>query len=198
MDKSTKQNLKAKLIVVILIVVLIGILICLLNYDYISAKNKLKEINNLNMAEDIYIPEGILRVTSLYEGDVESYKVVLKSLEYTSKVIIPKYILETRDMSDEDLKKYYESEEKIIKIETGIEEVDDFVAFAKVLQEIKGDTFTIKDYYVDITSVTEKFNRVQAIMTFEYEEGQKVDLKIVLERIIHKNVSPLKYKSPIE
>ena len=33
-------------------------------------------------------------------------------------------------------------------------------------------------------------------MTFEYREGQSIDLKIVLERIIHKNVSPLKYLAP--
>lgn len=197
MDKNTKQNLKAKIIVATIIIILIGVLIYLLNYDYISAKQKLNEINDItDIAEDIYIPEGILRVTSSYEGDVQSYKVVLKSLEHAAEVVIPKYAVALRGKTDEDLIKYYEKNEKIVKIETGIEEVEDFVEFGKVLNTLQGDTFTIKDYYVDIISVTEKFNRVEALMTFEYSEGQSIDLKIVLERIIHKNVSPLKYLAP--
>ena len=197
MDKNTKQNLKAKIIVATIIIILIGVLIYLLNYDYISAKQKLNEINDItDIAEDIYIPEGILRVTSSYEGDVQSYKVVLKSLEHAAEVVIPKYAVALREKTDEDLIKYYEKNEKIVKIETGIEEVEDFVEFGKVLNTLQGDTFTIKDYYVDIISVTEKFNRVEALMTFEYSEGQSIDLKIVLERIIHKNVSPLKYLAP--
>lgn len=197
MDKNTKQNLKAKIIVATIIIILIGVLIYLLNYDYISAKQKLNEINDItDIAEDIYIPEGILRVTSSYEGDVQSYKVVLKSLEHAAEVVIPKYAVALRGKTDEDLIKYYEKNEKIVKIETGIEEVEDFVEFGKVLNTLQGDTFTIKDYYVDIISVTEEFNRVEALMTFEYSEGQSIDLKIVLERIIHKNVSPLKYLAP--
>lgn len=197
MDKNTKQNLKAKIIVATIIIILIGVLIYLLNYDYISAKQKLNEINDItDIAEDIYIPEGILRVTSSYEGDVQSYKVVLKSLEHAAEVVIPKYAVALRGKTDEDLIKYYEKNEKIVKIETGIEEVEDFVEFGRVLNTLQGDTFTIKDYYVDIISVTEKFNRVEALMTFEYSEGQSIDLKIVLERIIHKNVSPLKYLAP--
>ena len=197
MDKNTKQNLKAKIIVATIIIILIGVLIYLLNYDYISANQKLNEINDItDIAEDIYIPEGILRVTSSYEGDVQSYKVVLKSLEHAAEVVIPKYAVALRGKTDEDLIKYYEKNEKIVKIETGIEEVEDFVEFGKVLNTLQGDTFTIKDYYVDIISVTEKFNRVEALMTFEYSEGQSIDLKIVLERIIHKNVSPLKYLAP--
>lgn len=197
MDKNTKQNLKAKIIVATIIIILIGVLIYLLNYDYISAKQKLNEINDItDIAEDIYIPEGILRVTSSYEGDVQSYKVVLKSLEHAAEVVIPKYAVALRGKTDEDLIKYYEKNEKIVKIETGIEEVEDFVEFGKVLNTLQGDTFTIKDYYVDIISVTEKFNRVEALMTFEYSEGQSIDFKIVLERIIHKNVSPLKYLAP--
>ena len=194
MDKNTKQNLKAKIIVATIIIILIGVLIYLLNYDYISAKQKINDITDI--AEDIYIPEGILRVTSSYEGDVQSYKVVLKSLEHAAEVVIPKYAVALRGKTDEDLIKYYEKNEKIVKIETGIEEVEDFVEFGKVLNTLQGDTFTIKDYYVDIISVTEKFNRVEALMTFEYSEGQSIDLKIVLERIIHKNVSPLKYLAP--
>ena len=197
MDKKTKQNLKAKIIVATIIIILIGVLICLLNYEYISAKQKLNDINDITDVEnDIYIPEGILRVTSSYEGDVQSYKVVLKSLQHTAEVVIPKYAVALRGKSDEDLKNYYDKNEKIVKIETGIEEVEDFVEFGKALNTLQGDTFTVKDYYVDITSVTEKFNRVEALMTFEYREGQSIDLKIVLERIIHKNVSPLKYLAP--
>ena len=42
MDKNTKQNLKAKIIVATIIIILIGVLIYLLNYDYISAKQKIK------------------------------------------------------------------------------------------------------------------------------------------------------------
>lgn len=197
MDKNTKQSLKAKIIVLTTIIILIGVLICLLNYEYISVKQKLDDINDItDIANDIYIPEGILRVTSSYEGDVQSYKVVLKSLEHTAEVVIPKYVVALRGKTEEDLKKYYDKNEKIVKMETGIEEVEDFVEFAKALNSLQGDTFTIKDYYVDITSVTEKFNRVEALMTFEYREGQSIDLKIVLEKIIHKNVSPLKYLAP--
>ena len=47
MDKKTKQNLKAKIIVATIIIILIGVLICLLNYEYISAKQKLNDINDI-------------------------------------------------------------------------------------------------------------------------------------------------------
>ena len=81
-------------------------------------------------------------------------------------------------------------------METGIETAEEFIKFAKHLNSLQGDNFVVQDYYVDITTIIVKYNRVETNMIFEYENGQSIALNLVLKNITQKNVSPIKYIAP--
>lgn len=195
--KTNKNELIIKNIKKGILLIIIGALIVtLFNLEYIFAKLNLNKILDSNISKDVHVPEGILRITSEYDGDIESYKVILKSLEDVAKNVIPKYYELSVDKSDEEIKSYFEKHKKVILMETGIETVEEYLAFTETLKTLKSDEFVIQDYYVDITTILIKYNRIEAKFVFEYENGQSVVLNARLNNITQKNASPIKYTAP--
>lgn len=195
--KKTNNELIIKNIKKGILLIIIGALIVtLFNLEYIFAKSNLNKILDSKISDDVHVPEGILRITSEYNGDIESYKVILKSLADVAENVIPKYYEVSVDKSDEEIKTYFEKHKKVILIETGIETVDEYLAFTETLKTLKSNEFVIKDYYVDITTILIKYNRIEANFVFEYENGQNVVLNAVLNNITQKNASPVKYIAP--
>lgn len=180
----------------ILLIIIGALIVTLFNLEYIFAKLNLNNILDSNISDDIHVPEGILRITSEYNGDIESYKVILKSLADVAENVIPKYYELSVDKSDEEIKKYFEKHHKVILIETGIETVDEYLAFTETLKSLKSNEFVIQDYYVDITTILIKYNRIEAKFVFEYENGQSIVLNARLNNITQKNASPIKYTAP--
>lgn len=195
--KKTNNELIIKNIKKGILLIIIGALIVtLFNLEYIFAKSNLNKILDSKISDDVHVPEGVLRITSEYNGDIESYKVILKSLADVAENVIPKYYEVSVDKSDEEIKTYFEKHKKVILIETGIETVDEYLAFTETLKTLKSNEFVIKDYYVDITTILIKYNRIEANFVFEYENGQNVVLNAVLNNITQKNASPVKYIAP--
>ena len=180
----------------ILLIIIGALIVTLFNLEYIFAKSNLNKILDSKISDDVHVPEGVLRITSEYNGDIESYKVILKSLADVAENVIPKYYEVSVDKSDEEKKTYFEKHKKVILIETGIETVDEYLAFTETLKTLKSNEFVIKDYYVDITTILIKYNRIEANFVFEYENGQNVVLNAVLNNITQKNASPVKYIAP--
>lgn len=180
----------------ILLIIIGALIVTLFNLEYIFAKSNLNKILDSKIADDVHVPEGILRITSEYKGDIESYKVILKSLADVAENVIPKYYELSVGRSDDEIKTYFEKHHKVILIETGIDTVDEYLAFTKTLNTLKSNEFVIQDYYVDITTILIKYNRIEANFVFEYENGQTVVLNAVLNNITQKNASPIKYTAP--
>ena len=180
----------------ILLIIIGALIVTLFNLEYIFAKSNLNKILDSKISDDVHVPEGVLRITSEYNGDIESYKVILKSLADVAENVIPKYYEVSVDKSDEEIKTYFEKHKKVILIETGIETVDEYLALTETLKTLKSNEFVIKDYYVDITTILIKYNRIEANFVFEYENGQNVVLNAVLNNITQKNASPVKYIAP--
>ena len=110
--------------------------------------------------------------------------------------VIPKYYELSVNKSDEEIKTYFEKHKKVILMETGIETVEEYLAFTETLKTLKSDELVIQDYYVDITTILIKYNRIEAKFVFEYENGQSVVLNARLNNITQKNASPIKYTAP--
>ena len=180
----------------ILLIIIGALIVTLFNLEYIFAKSNLNKILDSNISKDVHVPEGILRVTSEYNGDIESYKVVLKSIADVAENVIPKYYEVTVGKSTDELKTYFEKHHKVILIETGIETADEYLAFAETLKTLNSNEFVVQDYYVDITTILIKYNRIETNIVFEYENGQSVVLNAVLNNITPKDASPIKYLAP--
>ena len=195
--KKTNNELIIKNIKKGILLIIIGALIVtLFNLEYIFAKLNLNKILDSKISDDVHVPEGVLRITSEYNGDIESYKVILKSLEDVAENVIPKYYELSVNKSDEEIKTYFEKHKKVILMETGIETVEEYLAFTETLKTLKSDELVIQDYYVDITTILIKYNRIEAKFVFEYENGQSVVLNARLNNITQKNASPIKYTAP--
>ena len=195
--KKTNNELIIKNIKKGILLIIIGALIVtLFNLEYIFAKSNLNKILDSKISDDVHVPEGVLRITSEYNGDIESYKVILKSLADVAENVIPKYYEVSVDKSDEEIKTYFEKHKKVILMETGIETVEEYLAFTETLKTLKSDELVIQDYYVDITTILIKYNRIEAKFVFEYENGQSVVLNARLNNITQKNASPVKYIAP--
>lgn len=180
----------------ILLIIIGALIVTLFNLEYIFAKANLNKILDSKIADDIHVPEGILRITSKYKGDIESYKVILKSLADVAENVIPKYYELSVGKTDEEIKTYFEKHHKVILIETGLETADEYLAFTKTLNTLKSNEFVIQDYYVDIATILIKYNRIETNIVFEYENGQTVVLNAVLNNITQNNASPIKYTAP--
>lgn len=180
----------------ILLIIIGALIVTLFNLEYIFAKANLNKILDSKIADDIHVPEGILRITSEYKGDIESYKVILKSLADVAENVIPKYYELSVGKTDEEIKTYFEKHHKVILIETGLETADEYLAFTKTLNTLKSNEFVIQDYYVDIATILIKYNRIETNIVFEYENGQTVVLNAVLNNITQNNASPIKYTAP--
>lgn len=197
---NEKKNL-FKILKILLLIILVSCIGALIyNYQYIMAKMKLNEIleDNKPLGEDVYYPDGLLNVTHEYDGDISSYKVVLKSLEHFAKDTLPKYYVETKDMDDEVLTQYYERHKKRIQVETGMETVEEYLAFAKYLNKFDFDELVVSEYYVNILAVDPKYNRVDAEMVFLTDNKEEIEVAISLKSITKKNTSPIVYTAVTE
>ena len=167
---KTKEKKKGKYgFILVIIVLLIGVLI-FINYKRIRALNNLNRILEPTKIEtNVKIPEGILMVTNEYSGDIESFKVVLKSLDDFVYNVVPRYVKETRNTSDDNLKTFYEINKDVIAMECGLDTFEDYNKLVKELSKIKGDELKVKDYYIETTSIDVKYNRVEAILVIQCE-----------------------------
>lgn len=195
MKKNKKTNVNVKNIALFIIMIIaVGIIILVLNMRYLSALKHLNEILDPNtISSDIIIPNGIFMVTNEYFGDIESYKVVLKSLDDIVNNIFPKYYSELKYYSEDDLKNYFEFNGEIILMEVGIDNFDDFNNICTTLRKCETEQLTLKNYYIDTTTVNKKYNRVDAVMVIEYEGNQELRIMISLKNITQNKVSPIIY-----
>ena len=193
---KTKENKKGKYgFILVIIVLLIGVLI-FINYKRIRALNNLNRILEPTKIEtNVKIPEGILMVTNEYSGDIESFKVVLKSLDDFVYNVVPRYVKETRNASDDNLKTFYEINKDVIAMECGLDTFEDYNKLVKELSKIKGDELKVKDYYIETTSIDVKYNRVEAILVIQCEGEENLEVRISLNSITKVEYSPIIYKA---
>lgn len=179
-------------ILLFIILFLIGIL-SLVNNTSIEKKveNKLTYINGNEWNNETY-PEGMPKFFRYYSGGLTA-KNIGKSIYYISTEAIPRYNLELKEFSDEEIKDYYDKNKSAIFLELGDISKDKFVSFINEIKKIELENFEIEKFYIDSDSIVKENNSTKANLCIKYKGANEILIKIRALNSFKQECSSIKY-----
>lgn len=177
---KVEKNKVLKVIVLIVIVILIGVLIYLLNPKTMIT-SKLNNINEIGkMPDNEVFPKNLFSVFSSYTGSV-AIEVAAKDFNYYAVDGIPNYYKKCMNMTNEQLSEYYNKKSEMIRLELGIESVEDFISLMNEIIKLEGQKLELTSYETIIGTTSVNNNIAKGCVKFIYNENQELYLNYLLK-----------------
>lgn len=194
MNKSNSKKQIRKIITVLLIISVILIMIVLV-MNFISqeskSRKKLSYINGEEWNNELY-PEGMPKLFRYYSGELKSQNIG-KSIDYLINDVIPKYHTQLKELSNEEIEKYYKKHKKTIYLDIGEIEVNKFVLLIKQIKGINNQSLEIEEYYIDKDSIVMQNNSTEADLYIKYKNSDGFFVKMQVLNKFKDDVSSVKY-----
>lgn len=186
------------------ILILLGIVLCVLilgwicyyikNQDVIEAKQNLEYINDSNQwnREEVRYPERASSIKNIYEGEL-TIKDIGKSMYYFTTEVIPKYYNQLKDADENAVLEYYAVNSKIIAIDTGIDNEEDFSSLIKVVQKLNSESLTLDSFMIDKNNTKAKSGYTETILCITYKDNEEIRFRVKIHNQIKKEASTLIY-----
>lgn len=198
---SKKKNKQKKKIITSIVVIIIIIAICVIarvTSPKYKVEKKLKEINVADkMSETMVIPDYLNRINEQYTGDM-STQIIAKTYNNFAESIIPKYNKKCKNMGTEELRKYFNKNKKIILIELGYNNFNDFNAFINQIKTLSGDKLELEEYRIAKTTVKKEDGKVTAYLLIKYKNNQQIAFKTKLQNQVQKNKTSIDYSCDVD
>lgn len=195
MNKKAKNKKYKKIAISIFIIVILLIILAIIKLTSPEAKAKrvLKQINEPEqMSEEIKIPKYINRIDEKYKGELSS-QIIIKTYNNFAEKLIPKYQTKCKNMSENELEKYFRKNNKTIKIELGYENYEDFKFFINNLKSLKEGNLTLEEYRILRTGVQEKDGYVYAYISIKYKDNNEIYFNTKISNTINTKQTSIEY-----
>lgn len=195
--KNTIPPKKNRKILLKIAIILIVVLVLLLTNPTFHANLKLASINNPDsMDEKMPVPEYLNMAVSIYDGELTP-QIIAKTYYNFANNIIPKYYKKCKDMPDEKIDKYFRKHKKIIKMEMGYTNSEDFKSFIKLIQSLNGDKLEFEDYRIMSKTVSKKNNITNCYLVIKYKNNNEIIINTQILNNIQKNQTSILYSTQI-
>lgn len=189
--------MKKKIGIAILILILIaGILVGLIYFSPTGkAGRNLTYIKDAEkMEEDTKLPEKMYLLVANYEGEL-STRTIFKSYYHLVANVLPKYYQDCKQSSIEEISTYFEKNEKVIYMETGIQVAGEFQQLISLLSGLNGEKLQLESYRIDSDNLQKQEKGLQVAIYVTYQGNQAISIKTILENQQNKDRTSLLVKA---
>ena len=189
---------KIKYIMLILVSLLIVLIMFYILYIYnnreeIKAQKNLEFINNSEKWDyEVKFPNRASNIKNVYEGDL-SIKDIGKSMYYFTTQVLPKYYLQFKNSSEEDIVSYFNENSKIIAIDIGVENQDDFIEIIESIQNLNSGSLTLESFRIDKDFIKAKSDYTETVLYITYQGNEEIGFDVKINNKIKENSSSIEY-----
>lgn len=201
MDKRKSKKRKFKFSKKKLFIILICIIIIAIIYIFSPKQKAYRTIKKINipdkMSESLQLPTYLNEVVGKYSGELTT-QIIAKTYNNLAENLIPKYYEKCKNLSDQEIEKYYNRNKKIIKIELGFSNSNEFKQFANNLKKLQGDKLTFENYRILRTTVVNENGSTSAYLGITYSNNEEIILNTKLSNEVQKKATSITYSFDIE
>lgn len=201
MDKKKSKKRKFKFSKKKLFIILIFIIAIIVLYVISPTQKAYRTIKKINipdkMSDSLQLPLYLNEVVGKYNGGLTT-QIIAKTYNNFAEKVIPKYYKKCKNLSGQDIDKYYNRNKKIIKIELGFTNSDEFKQFVKMLQQLQGDEITFESYRILRTTVTNENNSTSAYLGITYSNNKEIIFNTTLANEVKKKETSITYSVDID
>lgn len=195
MSKIKNYKKKIAILIFILVIVMIALIILLkvfeANDDLAISKEKLAYINSEEWNDELF-PKGMPAFLRSYSGEQTSYNIG-KNIYYVADELIPKYNKNLKDLSEQELKEYFEENRELIEINFGVRTERDFMTLMKKILKINSTSFQLQNFYIDESSVMKSDSNTKATLYIKYDGADEIKIDIKVYNQLQETVSSIMY-----
>lgn len=179
----------------ILLILLVAVLIVLYNNP---VDRNLRYIYSTKKEGNISImPNNVTELFAKYQGRIDQ-RIIYKALYNFASETIEKYYLETKNLDNEQVKKYYNQNSKNIVKELGITEEAEFVKFWQTIKNLQGTELSLQEYTIIPKSLKNKTGYTECVLLLTYKNNDKIGIYINIVNDKDINKTPINYKGGVE
>ena len=184
---------------IILFLILISILVILYTNSYTASLRNLKKINQTEQIEELNgYTVDLYKLFNTYKGEL-SAEVISKTYNNLAVNIIPRYYKDCNNLDDAKLEKYYNKNKKVIKVELGIEDFQNFNTFIKYLSEnITGSEFEFSSTRVLGASIKKAKEYTEVYVEINYKNNSSIILNSKVYKKILEEMTSITYSTDID
>ena len=204
MHKSEKRNNNKippkKLIkrTLVILLILTAIIILVLTNPRFQAYMRLERINKPDaMDEAMPVPEYLSVVVTKYDGELTP-QIIAKTYYNFANTIVPKYYKKCKNMSDEKIDSYFKWHKKLIHMELGYTNSEDFKSFIKLIQNLKGEKLEFEDYRIMSETVGRKDGVINGYLVIKYKNNEEIIINTKLLKNLQKKQTSILYSTQID
>ena len=192
-NKITKTKIIILIVISILCILLLlgSILYILLTDELMISKRNLDYINSEKWNNELY-PEGMPAFFRASTGNITAQNMG-KSIYHVATELIPEYNKKLKNANEEEIKKYYNEKQEIIRVELGISTEKSFVKFMNEVKKLNKENIEFESYFIDIDSIETSTGKASAQIYIKYKDCEELVFKITAARKISNNTSPIAF-----
>ncbi len=186
---------KRKILFLIIILSIFIVIMSLVFFIYKSTHSNIAYIYNEKIYdENLIYPSHSYVISSFYDGEL-SFETINKSINnFCSNVVKALYNTFRVSNTNENIKKYFDSNKSNIRAEIGITEYEDFYELVTEICKQDSNDLVLKRIELESSDSESDELEFECTIVAVYEGGIEFRFKAVIEDdIISKKYSPIKY-----
>ena len=112
--------------------------------------------------------------------------------------LIPKYYKKCKNLSEKEIEKYFNRNKKIIKIELGFSNIDEFKKFAKTMQQLQGDKLNFEKYRILRTTPVNENDGTSAYLGITYSNNEEIILNTKIANQVNSKATSITYSFDVD
>ena len=196
-SKKRKFNFSKKKLFIILIFIIAIITLHIISPTQ-RAYRAIKKINiHDKMSDTLHLPTYMNEVVGKYNGELTT-QIIAKTYNNFAENLIPKYYKKCKNLSEKDIEKYFNKNNKIIKIELGFSNSSEFKKFAKTIQQLQGDKLNFEKYRILRTTAINENDATTAYLGITYSNNEEIILNTKLENQVNSKGTSITYSADVD
>lgn len=197
MSKSKEKNIKnIRKAIIILVIMLIILLIALIILYNNPTDKTLRYIYNTKEEGNIDImPTNVDKLFEVYSGNVNQ-RSLYKAMYCFATEYVEKYYLDTKNLSNDGIEEYFDSNSKSIEKELGISDKDKFNSFCENLKNnLSGDNLNLVSYTINPNYIKRTTSSTECSIVIKYDNNSKIAFYLSIQNELNENKTPIYYEA---
>lgn len=183
---------KIKILIIICAILLVGVsVVYILLNPNTEAYIELYDIKISNeMDDEMVLPKGLYKLGAVYAGEL-STEIICKSYNNLATNVIPKYYMNCKNLNNDEIKEFYEKNDKVIYTELGYENFNQFLNLMQVLKTLTGEELVFESYELEGLSLEEKEDSFSMYLKIKYKNNDEIVLNSYVQKKLNKKCTSI-------
>lgn len=192
------MKVKLKRIIILLAIILAIFVIIYMTNPMIKVKKTINKINvEDKMNSKLELPENLHLLIGEYKGNLTT-EIISKNYNNLAKKVIPKYYEKCKNLSGENLNKYFERNKELIRAELDYSEYNEFETFINYIKKIDVKKLKFESYRLLEESAKTINMNTSIYIEINYKENNTLIFKSIVSNKINSDKTSIKLQSNID